>query len=70
VPPENLPEVIRRQLRQDRILATLAAFFALLSLALGDIGIYEIVAYRVSRRTAKMGSGCLSGRRDVMSCGW
>jgi ABC-type antimicrobial peptide transport system permease subunit len=49
-------EQIDRLLFQERLVARLSSFFALLALVLACVGLYGLLSYEVSRRTREIGS--------------
>ena len=52
---DSLSDHIGEALRQDRVVATLAALFGLLALVLTSVGLYGLMAYFVQRRTSEIG---------------
>ena len=51
----SLEDRVARSLLQERMLATLAAFFGALALLLGAVGIYGTMAFQVARRRREIG---------------
>jgi len=52
---ESADELINDELSAERLLARLSGFFGLLALLLGAIGLYGVMAYMTTRRTAEIG---------------
>jgi macrolide transport system ATP-binding/permease protein len=59
----TLSDHVNQTLRQDRTIATLAACFGLLALALSCIGLYGLMSYLVQRRTSEIGIRIALGAR-------
>jgi len=51
----TLDALMDSSLVQERLIATLSGFFGLLALMLSSVGLYGVMSYTVSRRTAEIG---------------
>lgn len=65
----TLEEEIQASLWQERLIALLAAFFALVAATLAGIGLYGTLAFSVGRRTKELGIRLAIGARmrDIVS---
>jgi ABC-type antimicrobial peptide transport system permease subunit len=65
----SLDEIIANRTAPARFRTMLMAAFALIGIAVASIGLYGLVAYAVSQRTAEIGTRVAlgAGTRDVMA---
>jgi predicted permease len=66
---ETLSDDVDESLRQERMVATLAALFGVVALALTCIGLYGLTAYLVQRRTSEIGIRIALGARRAAVMG-
>jgi predicted permease len=52
---KTLAEQVDESLVRERLVATLSSFFGLLALALGCVGLYGLMSYKVAQRTNEIG---------------
>jgi ABC-type antimicrobial peptide transport system permease subunit len=64
----TIAEAMSQQLAQERVIAMLSGFFAVLAVLLGCIGLYGLMSYTVTRRTREIGIRVALGaqRRSIL----